>query len=355
MESHAFDSIMATAWAAFWLVATVVATTAEPPPANASPETVSAAMCGGGESVAFAPQVHVVPPSPHAHHEIQERIIDSLPGDVIQLEAGRYQLPRQIDVAAAGLTIRGRGPNETVLSFKGQVDGGQGIEATGDGFTLESLAIEDTAGNAVKVLGATDVTLRDVRVEWTGPPSPDNGGYGLYPVQCANVLIEKCTAFGASDSGIYVGQSRRVVVRECRAERNVAGIEIENTIDADVHDNIATNNTGGVLVFDLPGLQIKAGKNVRVFHNEVVDNNHRNFADAGSVVSNVPQGTGVMVLAMDHVEVFDNRIAVRQAARRRCDGVCRRGDATVSGRHRDGQDLFLPPRLPRCVARGAAA
>jgi parallel beta-helix repeat protein len=135
----------------------------------------------------------------------------------------------------------------------------------------------------------------------------------------------------------------------------VAGIEIEHTIDADVHDNIATNNTGGVLVFDLPGLQIKAGKNVRVFHNEVVDNNHRNFADAGSVVSNVPQGTGVMVLAMDHVEVFDNRIAVRQAARRRCDGVCRRGDATVSGRHRDGQDLFLPPRLPRCVARGAAA
>jgi hypothetical protein len=104
-------------------------------------------MCGGGEPVAFAPQVHVVPPSPHAHHEIQERIIDSLPGDVIQLEAGRYQLPRQIDVAAAGLTIRGRGPNETVLSFKGQVDGGQGIEATGDGFTLESLAIEDTAGN----------------------------------------------------------------------------------------------------------------------------------------------------------------------------------------------------------------
>ena len=314
MNTHAFGRITATAWTALLLVATFVAPAAEPPAATAAAETVFPAMCGGSQPAAFNPQVHSVSPGPNAPNEIQERIIDSLPGDVIQLEAGRYQLPRQIDVAAAGLTIRGRGPNETVLSFKGQIDGGQGIEATGDGFTLESLAIEDTAGNAVKVLGATDVTLRDVRVEWTGPPSPDNGGYGLYPVQCANVLIEKCTSFGASDSGIYVGQSKRVVVRDCRAERNVAGIEIENTIDADVHDNVATNNTGGVLVFDLPGLQIKAGKNVRVFHNEVVANNHRNFADEGSVVSNVPQGTGVMVLAMDHVEVFDNTIDDHQTA-----------------------------------------
>jgi len=33
---------------------------------------------------------------------------------------------------------------------------------------------------------------------------------------------------------------------------NVAGIEIENCTDADVYENISTNNTGGVLVFDLP-------------------------------------------------------------------------------------------------------
>jgi parallel beta-helix repeat protein len=254
------------------------------------------------------PKVYTIYPSPNIIREIQERIIDCVPGDVIQFEEGFYQLPRQIDIAVSGITIRGCGPDKTILSFKDQIDGGQGIEATGNDFLLESLAIEDTAGNAIKVLGAKNVVFRDVRIEWTGPPSHDNGAYGLYPVQCENVLIERCYVYGASDAGVYVGQSNGVVVRNCRAERNVAGIEIENTSSAEVYDNVATNNTGGLLVFDLPGLQIKKGKNIRVYHNQVVDNNHFNFADEGSVVAAVPQGTGVMVLATDNVEIFDNTI-----------------------------------------------
>ena len=281
----------------------------------ASPHTsASASGCGGASPAALESQVYSVAPGPDVLRKIQEHILDAVPGDVIQLEEGRYQLPRQLDIAVAGLTIRGRGPEQTVLSFKGQIDGGQGIEATGNDFLLESLAIEDTSGNAIKVLGAKNVTFRDVRVEWTGPPSHDNGAYGLYPVQCENVLIEKCSVYGASDAGVYVGQSNGVVVRNCRAERNVAGIEIENTTSAEVYDNVATNNTGGLLVFDLPGLQVKKGKNVRVYHNDVVGNNHVNFADAGSVVAGVPQGTGVMVLATDHVEVFDNTIENHQTS-----------------------------------------
>ena len=281
----------------------------------ASPHTsASASGCGGASPAALESQVYSVAPGPDVLRKIQEHILDAVPGDVIQLEEGRYQLPRQLDIAVAGLTIRGRGPEQTVLSFKGQIDGGQGIEATGNDFLLESLAIEDTSGNAIKVLGAKNVTFRDVRVEWTGPPSHDNGAYGLYPVQCVNVLIEKCSVYGASDAGVYVGQSNGVVVRNCRAERNVAGIEIENTTSAEVYDNVATNNTGGLLVFDLPGLQVKKGKNVRVYHNDVVGNNHPNFADAGSVVAGVPQGTGVMVLATDDVEVFDNTIENHQTS-----------------------------------------
>jgi nitrous oxidase accessory protein NosD len=222
--------------------------------ATAEPHAVSSQnmTCGTASPAALESQVYTVSPGPNTLREIQERILDAVPGDVIQFEAGRYQLPRQIDIAVAGLTIRGRGPEQTVLSFKGQIDGGQGIEATGNDFLLESLAIEDTAGNAIKVLGAKNVTFRDVRVEWTGPPSPDNGAYGLYPVQCENVLIERCNIFGASDAGVYVGQSNGVVVRNCRAERNVAGIEIENTSSAEVYDNVATNNTGGLLVIRKP-------------------------------------------------------------------------------------------------------
>ncbi|MCA9082067.1 MAG: right-handed parallel beta-helix repeat-containing protein, partial [Planctomycetaceae bacterium] len=205
--------------------------------------------------------------------------------------------------------IRGAGPDKTILSFRGQDVGSEGLVATGNGFTIENLAVEDSVGNGIKTLGSQGVVFRKVRVEWTGGPDPDNGAYGLYPVQCQDVLIEDCTAIGASDAGIYVGQSERVIVRRCRATWNVAGIEIENTLDADVYDNVATGNTGGLLVFDLPGLQMKNGGRVRVYDNQLVDNNLKNFAPPGNMVATVPPGTGLMIMATDHVEAFKNTIS----------------------------------------------
>ena len=255
-----------------------------------------------------------IEPGEDVQFRLQGRLIEAVPGDVIQLEEGVYELRRQLDIVADNITIRGRGSNKTILSFKRQNTGGQGIEATGNNFVLEGLAVEDTAGNAIKVNGAKNVTFRDIRTEWTGPALASNGAYGLYPVQCDNVLIDNCAAIGASDAGLYVGQCRNVIVRSSRAERNVAGIEIENTINADVYDNVATNNAGGILVFDLPGLPQKSGRNVRVFRNRVIANNHVNFAAAGNMVATVPSGTGIMVMATDRVEVFNNQIQGNQTS-----------------------------------------
>jgi parallel beta-helix repeat protein len=268
-------------------------------------------------SLAFAvenpsPRISRLETGPNVQYELQSKLIDAMPGDVIELAEGHFQFHRQLDITTSHLTIRGAGSNKTVLSFKGQASGGAGLEATGDQLLLEGFAVEDTAGNAIKVLGADGVTFRDVRTEWTGPASSTNGAYGIYPVQCSNVLIERCTAIGASDAGIYVGQSRNVIVRSNRAERNVAGIEIENTIHADVYDNIATKNTGGILVFDLPGLQIKSGRQIRVHDNQVTDNNHLNFAAKGNVVASVPPGMGIMVMATDEVELDHNTIKHHQ-------------------------------------------
>lgn len=130
----------------------------------------------------------------------------------------------------------------------------------------------------------------------------------MYPVQCEDVMIDGCIARGASDAGIYVGQSRKIVVKNCLATENVAGIEIENSLNADVFDNTATHNTGGILVFDLPDLVQKKGGFVRVFNNKIIENNLSNFAPKGNIVAKVPKGTGVLILATNNVEIYNNQI-----------------------------------------------
>ncbi|MCA8986457.1 MAG: right-handed parallel beta-helix repeat-containing protein [Planctomycetaceae bacterium] len=255
-----------------------------------------------------SPQVYVIPPGGRDQYEIQHRLIQAVPGDVIQLEEGKYHFLSELNVTCENVTIRGRGSEKTILSFAGQTGGSEGLTATGNGFVIENLAVEDTAGNAIKVLGADGVIFRGVRTEWTGGPLDTNGAYGIYPVQCKNVLIEDCVAIAAADAGIYVGQSQNVIVRRSRAALNVAGIEIENTLNADVYENIAEDNTGGILVFDLPGLQLKNGGDVRVFNNKIINNNTDNFAPKGAMVGEVPPGTGLMIMATDRVEVFDNQI-----------------------------------------------
>lgn len=259
-------------------------------------------------------KTHTILNGPDAQQQLQSAIVLAAPGDVIQLQEGVYRLDTEVNITCSHLTIQGAGPHKTILSFKGQAAGGSGILGTGNAIVIQDLAVEDTAGNAIKILGARDVTLRRVRTEWTDGPKSTNGAYGLYPVECQNVLIEDCVAIGASDAGIYVGQSQDVVVRGCRAERNVAGIEIENSLRADVYENIATNNTGGILVFDLPGLSLKNGGFVRIFNNQVESNNHKNFAQPGAIVGEVPSGTGVMLMATDHVEIFDNDISDHQTS-----------------------------------------
>jgi parallel beta-helix repeat protein len=247
-----------------------------------------------------------IEPDENVQEAILEALIEAQPGDVIFLRAGVYELSGQLSLSVSDVTIRGEGMGQTILSFRNQTSGGEGLLVRADRFTLEDLALEDGPGDLFKIEGCNGVTVRRVRAEWTGGPDTANGAYGLYPVQCTDVLIEDSVVKGASDAGIYVGQSRNIIVRRNRVEYNVAGIEIENSNDADVHHNLATRNTGGILVFNLPDPPVQDGRRTRVFANHMVENNTHNFAPAGNTVAAVPDGTGFMLLANDEVEIFDN-------------------------------------------------
>ncbi|ULQ54794.1 parallel beta-helix domain-containing protein [Flavihumibacter fluvii] len=242
--------------------------------------------------------------------KFQTQFIESPDNSVIELPAGHFELSASLWLdGKKGVTIRGKGMDETFLNFSGQQSGAEGIKVTnGSNITIEGLTVQNTRGDGIKTQLVDTVIFRKVKAEWTSGANEKNGGYGLYPVQCTQVLIDSCVAKGASDAGIYVGQSKYIIVRNSLAIENVAGIEIENSMYAEVYDNEATNNTGGILIFDLPDLIVKKGGFTKVYRNNVHHNNHLNFAPKGNIVGKVPQGTGIMVLATNHVDIFQNKI-----------------------------------------------
>lgn len=253
-------------------------------------------------------KVITVTPGGDAQEKVQTALLDAKPGDVVELAAGRYELTDGLSLDVANVTVKGAGPEATVLSFKGQKGSGSGLLVSSNQVTVRDLAVEDPKGDGVKAKGVDQISFVNLRVEWTGGPKATNGAYGVYPVSSTNVLIDKVTVKGASDAGIYVGQSKNIVVRNSTAEFNVAGIEIENSMNADVFDNLSTHNAGGILVFDLPGLPQMGGHSTRIFNNKVVRNDTPNFAPKGNIVAQVPTGTGVMIMANRDVHVFGNEI-----------------------------------------------
>lgn len=248
----------------------------------------------------------VIGAGPTAQDDLLTALIEAGEGDTIYLGAGTYEFDTPMSLNGAdGVTLRGAGMDRTVVSFAGQTSGAQGILVLANDFTIENLTLQDAPADLLKIEGADGVTIRRVKAQWTGGPDPGNGAYALYPVESQNILIERSIAIAASDAGIYVGQSRNIIIRHSRAESNVAGIEIENSQDADVYENVAVDNTAGILVFNLPGLPVKDGRRTRVFRNQLLANNTANFAPGG-IVRTVPPGTGLLINANDEVEVFEN-------------------------------------------------
>jgi parallel beta-helix repeat protein len=233
---------------------------------------------------------------------------EALSGDVICLGVGTFDVRSTLAVSnSAMLTLKGIGPSpdDVVLDYANALVG-DGIEVSTPGFTIENLWVKNTVGDSV-VVRADNVTFRKLFVTWDAGSVLENGKYGIFPRAADNVLIEYSEVIGASDAGIYVGQCLGGTVKNNKAFGNVAGIEIENSEDVEVYDNEAYDNTSGILAFQLPGLSRDAN-NVLIRDNDIYCNNRPNFAAEGSIVANVPAGTGALILAGENFEFRNNVI-----------------------------------------------
>ena len=280
-----------------------------------SGESPSSAVADSGTGKTFP-----VCPGPDAQKEALIAFFDAREGDTIQFCAGQFDFDTGLVMTGKrGITIKGVGRDKTILSFK-QSPAQDGVSINRvDGITIQDLTIYDAPGNGLRIFRSQFVAIRGVKVGWSvaDPASPDydssmktwtrNGSYAFYPVICRHVLIEDSVSVGSSDAGVYVGQSSDILVRRTEAFHNVAGFEFENTYRAEFVDNVAHDNVGGFLVFDLPG-RVQYGEKNLVHHNRSYANNIPSFAPRGAIVGDVPSGTGMLVLASDQLELYDNEI-----------------------------------------------
>ncbi len=230
-------------------------------------------------------------------------------GETISLPPGHFKFTKALILDGRNnVTIKGAGIDKTVLSFRGQTEGAEGIRvANGHNITLEGFTIQDAIGDNIKAIYIDTLTFRSLKTEWTDVPNTSLGAYGLYPVICKNVLIENCIALRGSDSGLYVGQSENVVIRNNKAYENVCGINVENSGNVDIYDNECFHNTSGITALDIPGLTRNLD-DVRIHNNKIYENTLYNFAPAGNVAASTIPGTGITVWAGKNVDISENEI-----------------------------------------------
>ena len=232
-------------------------------------------------------------------------------GKTISFGPGTYNFLNTIPLAdIENLTIKGAGINETYFDFSNSAStSGEGIAAVDCsnllfcGFTIQNT----NGGNGITARNITGLRFDGVGVVWA-ETSPDNGAYGIYPVESDDVIVENCYTQAAVDAGIYSGQNQRVIMRNNVMTLNVFGMEAENNVDVEIYGNEFTRNTTGLLVYDLAGVsRIKSGSNCKVYNNTFTDNNQSNFAELGSgLAADVPPGFGILYSSTSALEITNN-------------------------------------------------
>ncbi len=264
-----------------------------------------AAMTGLITLTAAASSTHAATLEVHDGESIQAAVKRAAPGDTLLVYPGTYRETVYIDkddITLRGVLVDGEWP-----TLEGDKQRNDAILYSGNGFSVEWFKITHYKGNAIMGQAGNNFSIRN---NWI----IDTGVYGIFPEFGDNGLIENNVLTGIEDAAIYVGMCDHVDVRNNRVYGNVAGIEIENSRHALVEGNIAHDNTGGILVFITPGLPIKTSYDAIIRRNTIINNNTENFAIPGSLVSTIPPGTGMIVLAGDDVIIEDNIITGNNTA-----------------------------------------
>jgi len=101
--------------------------------------------------------ITIVNPSADPYADIQEALILAEPGDIVRLTAGFYELEDSLSIDVENIRLEGEGIDKTVLSFKNQKSGAQGLSVTSDNVVLQDFAIEDAKSQGADAFITADL------------------------------------------------------------------------------------------------------------------------------------------------------------------------------------------------------
>ena len=226
---------------------------------------------------------------------IQSVIDQARAGDTVQIPFGVYTeslIMDEPDVHLMGLpNAEGAYP---VLDGTGTLT--NGVIASGDGFEMAFLELKGYTDTAVQVKDARNVHLHDLALSGAGT-------FGITLELCSDATVNNVRVTGMSSSGVYAGSSEQVHFTSLESHGNAIGIELGNSINSEIRTSHAYENAVGVFIALQPHLSSKISLDNQVIDNVIENNNREVMQD-----QKLPRGTGVMVLAADHVELKGNTI-----------------------------------------------
>ena len=256
---------------------------------------------------------------------IQAAVDAAGPGDTVIVPPGVYH--ESVVVDKDGISIIGSHAAVIDAGNRVGIRVGTGMRTVVDGvrtcpppavrdFRLEGLTVRNGRFAGVFLIGVDGYRLSGTRYL-------DNPVYGPFPVCSHNGLIDRNIVIGGNktgtgpdvgiDAGIYVGDSDGATIRGNSVSNYAIGIEVENSSNAVVRDNLLTGNTAGIVAVVLPGLDRPFTADVLIERNRVLHNNLPNPvpfdpSPGGDPVGQLPTGAGILNIGGDRVVVRENRI-----------------------------------------------
>jgi parallel beta-helix repeat protein len=235
---------------------------------------------------------------------IQAAVDATQPGDTVRVPPGIYR--ENVLVNKNNITIKGQ--SGAILDGTG-LPGNSGITVRPlspseriAGFKLSGLQIQNYRRNGVILVRVDDYQIEDGKYI-------NNEEYGIFPIRSSHGLIRGNQVSGSNDTGIYIGQSEDAVIKANYVTDCTVGIDVEVSSNITVKDNRLTGNTIGMTAVVLPGLSLTNTTDVQITDNTFDSNNRANpVTDPTDVLSQLPSGAGLLIIAADQVTVKDNEV-----------------------------------------------